>query len=335
MKEKLLLLVIVILIVLFVMEEQSYIQSHSFYRQQRIIPFFEKGKVQPPMQSVRNYPISCANIDQIKIIGTNRGSGRSKTSDIGIFNGSKVVIKRLSEIQKEIGYDTAHMFFMKDILMREQIEHFNLIRLLGYCLRHIHREHEWWNHGDLRAVYEYGEKATHEILTTDMNTRLRHAMEIADFLLYLKHSPLGSLRWGDLKLEHVMIINNKIKFIDFDYFHNLEKGCQNITTEKYQKCEFNLTCQEVNESNFQISECHSVDNCNSGICIGYNAKQNIHLANIILFQHLLEPDSFPGEFKYDILQLRKQLDENTTDAENIIERLKYIHDTIHLKLKGS
>ncbi|VDI78692.1 protein kinase domain-containing protein, cytoplasmic [Mytilus galloprovincialis] len=317
------------------MEKPDLLELHSHKGHKRNILFFERDKTLPAMLTVRKYPISCANIDQIQIIETHTGSGRSKTSNVGIFNGSKVVIKRLSDIQNVIGYDTAHMYFMKDILMRDQIEHSNLIRLLGYCLRHLHREHQWWNHGDLTAVYEYGEKVTMEMLTSDMKSRLRHAMDIADLLLYLKHSPLGPLRWGDLKLEHVLMINNKIQIIDFDYFNNIEKGCSNIATEKFQECEFNLTCQKVNERNFQISECHSVDDCNIGICIGYNAKQNIYYANNILFRHLLEPDSFPKEVKFDILQLRKLLDKNRTDAENIIERLKYIHDTIHLTHKGT
>lgn len=116
MIEKLLFLLLVIQIVIFVMEKPDHLELHSHKEQKRNILFFESGKTLPTMQTVRKYPISCANIDQIQIIETHTGSGRSKTSNIGIFNGSKVVIKRLSDIQKVIGYDTAHMFFYERYL---------------------------------------------------------------------------------------------------------------------------------------------------------------------------------------------------------------------------
>lgn len=69
------------------------------------------------------------------------GGGWSKVVDIGIFEGQKVVIQRLSTSKiPESSRDYRYVLLMKNLQMRDQLDHPSLINMLGYCLRNIKGE---------------------------------------------------------------------------------------------------------------------------------------------------------------------------------------------------
>lgn len=191
------------------------------------------------------YIFNCANIHKIHIFKNDVGQGRSKSVDIGTYNGQKVVIKKLSSFKNRVRQEYRQLLFMKEILIRDQLEYPGLIKMLGYCVRHLNSEGFQRRHphrGDITAVYEYGLEFDIRNLTLNIEERLVHALKLADLIIYLQNSPLGSLMIGDFKDAHFIMVNNRIKLIDFDYMHNVEHPCLFLQNQPKTDCPFNIDC---------------------------------------------------------------------------------------------
>lgn len=206
---------------------------------------------------------------------------------------------------RESCYATSTMKFMKEILMMEQLNHQGLVRLMGYCIRN---ERDVSKSRDLKqrgmvSVWELGNILNHIPRPETWQKRLRIAIELADFVNYLEHSPLGSLKIGDLKCAHFVEINGQYKHIDLDNFIPAEPKCKRWSPP----CEFSLPCRE-------------------GVCKGYNAKFYIDLMNTILFRYLLIQREYPQNMTAKLREINKDLQLNKLLAAELKHELEILQE---------
>ncbi|CAG2234160.1 PKDCC [Mytilus edulis] len=278
------------------------------------------------------YIFNCTNIHKIDLHKYNVGGGRSKTVDIGTFQGQMVVVKRISTIKRKvIGNTYRQLLFMKEILLGEQLEHPGLISMMGFCFKHLYEDSYKKSqlHSGISAVYEYGEEFNITDLTLTTDERLSHALDLATLLLYLHTSPLGSLVIGDFNKNHFLMVNNKIKLIDYDYMHNIEYPCvlsQNSTLIK--KCPFQLTCQQLDTRELANSSlkslCNNENDCNLGECREYNLRTNIQNIHKTFLKYLLKPKFFNPVIQKMLSELTLHLIQRDISIGNLVNQLENI-----------
>lgn len=279
--------------------------------------------------------INCSNIHEVNL-QSKIGHGVSKQTFKAVFRGKHVAVKMVTRHQSEVKtcierINDSHpkkdelrsrcfvfptMKLMKEILLLEQLNHPGFVKLLGYCVRNEESETTDLTERGVVSVFELGERVVfYSLQTLTWQQRLKHAMELADFLAYLEHSPLGSLRIRDFKEDHFLLVNGALKMIDLDDVDNLEPSCNVYVSADTQAelakrgktngCEFDLTCQK-------------------GMCIGFNAKQNLKFMNKLFFKHLLFPTVFPSHISQDMGALLADLDSFIVTASDVYYRLKTI-----------
>ncbi|VDI60718.1 protein kinase domain-containing protein, cytoplasmic [Mytilus galloprovincialis] len=281
------------------------------------------------------YIFNCTNINEVHILKSNVGGGRSKTVDIGMFKGEMVVTKRISDIKpKVISEEYREALFMKEILLRDQLEHPGLIQMLGFCVRYINREgYKDFPLNDIKAVYEYGEEFDIQNVKLTTNERLFHAFDLANLLLYLHKSPLGSLKIGDFKKTHFLLVKNKIKLIDLDYMHNIEKQCQYSQNVTLNACPYKLACTRLNIDELSNTFCDYERGCKIGKCAGYNAKRNIYHIYTTFLKHLLRPELFPVQIQELLSNLMSTLNDNKIEVADLVDILGNIIQPLTIEYK--
>ena len=269
------------------------------------------------------YAINCANLDQIQIKTIRDRRGKFKTTDVGIFNGEKVAVKYFYKdtLKEEESNELRQFLFMKEIFMLNQLDHPGLIKMLGYCVKPFQENSIKFipRRMGITAVYEFGEIFNVTTLSLSVEQRIKYVLDLADLLLYLENSPLGSLRIGDFKSTHFLMVKNIIKLIDFDYFNNVEPLCK---TKLVAKCEYNITCYRPKNSG--NVPCGPGTRCYSGICYGFNAKINMARVNDAFLQFLLQEQFFPTNMRTHISNLTSQLNNNDIDAYHLIRELRQL-----------
>jgi len=270
------------------------------------------------------YMFNCRNIHEIRIIYHAYGAeGRLKRVDVGVFKEQKVAIKIFKHKKPAtISYKLRQYLFMKEILLLDQLNHPSLIKMLGYCVRN-------GRHKDLRtiptdvditAVFEYGEPFNVRNMSLSVEQRLQHSIDLSSLLEYMSNTPLGSLIMADFKPSHFLMVNNSIKLIDFEYFHNVEPSC-NAT----RKCPHNLTCDtSKGRSATPERDCDPDHGCNYGVCTGNNLKHNIRKMNNDLLYYLLEKTYFPVQLHAMIDEVAGKLNRNNIDVTYLVKTLKNI-----------
>ncbi|XP_052065399.1 extracellular tyrosine-protein kinase PKDCC-like [Mytilus californianus] len=275
----------------------------------------------------QKYRFNCTNMNKIQISEYNRGGGWSKIVDIGTFENQKVVIQRLSPSKKpKISQNRRLVLFMKNLLMRDQLNHPSIIKMLGYCLRHIkgegHSNSSYY--GDLSVVFEYGTELDLNALNLTIGERLNHAADLASLLSYLHNSPLGSLEDFDIKPAHFKMVNGKIKLIDLDFMKNVEPICFLSSSHKnFKPCPFNISCQELNDVEMRYTNCQTVP-CEVGVCRGTNVKYNLQKINTIFFQVLLKPTFFPFALNFSLSRLLTQLNKTNIGVDALEKEIRSI-----------
>lgn len=273
------------------------------------------------------YRFNCDNIGNIKIIKRDVGGGRSKVVDIGLVDGHKVVIKKLSLRKKpHISTDYRDLLFLKEILMRDQLDHPAIIKMMGYCVRYLKSE-EFRQHprsGGITAVYEYGEEFNVTRLKLNTTERLNHALWLAYLLSYLQHSQVGPLILGDFNAEsHFLMVNGSIKLIDLDYVHGAEPPClleRNGTV--VDPCDYDVPCQSVNNYLIDYASCYGRKSCYVGVCNGLNELYNIRVIYKAFFIHLLKPEYFPILIQADVRSFLRGVKKHTFKSDMIVNELK-------------
>ncbi|ELT87667.1 hypothetical protein CAPTEDRAFT_200941 [Capitella teleta] len=221
---------------------------------------------------------TCSNVGDIQILALT-GRGVTKHVYRAQHDGEQIAVKmvipdsldvqecvRQCSNEHQIGLCRAfpNMKLMKEILLLIQLNHRNLLQLLGYCVRSEEiTSLSTKDHGVL-GVYEFAKTATSSIVQTwSLTDRLKSAWELLDLLSYLEHSPLGSLLLADLKRSHLLLRPpHSIVITDLDDVSAIEPECSN-------------------------SQCIHPTSCVDGRCVGSNARHNmVRLYDLIISQLL-------------------------------------------------
>ena len=317
-------IVITMILILAIYQMDSFISTHINHGQtvdkRQYYTFDNQMDLNNAITS--KYIINCANLNQIQIKTEQIRRGQFKTTDVGIFNGQEVAVKYFfNEIANRKQDSKLRQFlFMKEIFMLNQLDHPGLIKMLGYCVKPLQEKNIRYMSVSLSitAVYEYGEVFNVTTLSLSVEQRIKHVLDLADLLLYLENSPLGSLRIEDFKSDHFLMVNNVIKLIDFDYIYNEEPSCKT-------KCVYNLTCYRP--TNSENIECGPGTSCDKGLCIGYNARINMVRVNDALFRFLLQEQFFPVNMRMHISNLTSQLNKHKIDALQLMRDLRQLKIT--------
>ena len=303
------------------------------------------------------YKYNCSNIGQIKI-RHKLGHGVTKQVYLGIFGDEQVAVKMvtrnvidvtscLKSIHEENEHHTVHldndkpdrdkgkcfvfpnMKLMKEILIMEQINHPNLMTMLGYCVRNEETESTSLQEHGVIAVYEYGMRFyVNSLSAWSLRNRLKAALELTSLLYYLQYSPLGSLRVSDFKDNHFLLINNRIKLIDLDDLTSLEPSC--AIPQSYPSARLDYKENKQSDTNMLTNVpdvkrlCHYGLSCQGGICPGHNAKYNLDNMNRVLFKYLLGLEhnlDVDTQIIGSLISLKHDLDRLKVSAKQIMVRL--------------
>lgn len=286
------------------------------------------------------YTFTCTNVHLITI-KRKLGQGVTKQVYLGLYQGHKVAVKMVTrnvidvlscmkKLRRETSdpstlpgekhrcYTLPNMKLMKEILLLNQLNHPNLLRLQGYCVRSEETDSTSLQEHGIVAVYEYGLRFyVSNIQEWPWQLRIKTAIELADLLEYLQHSPLGSLRISDFKDAHFLLKDGRIKLTDLDDVTSLEPTCQpNAGPEIDLKGQRTPT----NTCGFNLK-------CIAGICPGYNALKNLDNFHRLFFSNLLIGDS--GQTEEQMTRLRSRLDSLSISASELKQTLYRFLDIPH------
>ncbi|XP_076453501.1 extracellular tyrosine-protein kinase PKDCC-like [Babylonia areolata] len=302
-----------------------------------------RRRVPPPPQGRRQhaplgkaaYAFNCTNIAHIKL-RKKIGHGVSKQTFLGEFQGRSVAVKMVTRHIHDVKtclehvrgndtraagarskcYTSSTLKLMKEILLAEQLSHPNIAQLLGYCARSEESDSTDIAEHGVVSVFELGSRFVLDSLQIQpWPTRLQHALDMADLLHYLHHSPLGSLVLPDFKEGHFVIVNSSLKLIDLDDIHNIEPPCPASAADAA------AASDSVMEDD---SECPYGVRCQRALCVGFNAKENLKNMNRLVLKRLLFPLTFPQPVVKDLGQLNADLDLLSVSAEELRTRLLLI-----------
>ena len=291
------------------------------------------------------YMFNCSNIHQIKLI-KKVGHGVSKQAFLGRYRKSTpnggykdmaVAVKMVTRHQKDVRlcveglkqnsqnsidhqrfqcFVFPNMKLMKEILLLEQLDSPGLVQLLGYCVRSEETDSTDMSEHGVIAVYEYGERFVLENLQYfPIREKIKLSIKLAEFLIYLENSPLGSLRVKDFKPDHFLKVNSTLKMIDMDDVDNIEPSC-----DIYSEVELPV----APDTDPRFRSCDNGIQCTMGLCIGDNAIQNLKSMNRLFFKRLLYPISFPSHLTESISETNVRLDTLTITSGELIEFLRSV-----------
>jgi hypothetical protein len=273
---------------------------------------------------------NCGNIKDIKIKGI-LGNGVTKVAYLGSYHELPVVVKMITdkvtdyvecvrhsksrdrERAKSMCFTFPNMKLMKEILLHTQLNHTNILKLLGYCVRsEVMRSVSVVDHGVI-GVYEYASGFfDFNIRIWKLDNRLRVAYQLADLLDYLQNSPLGSLKISDFKFGHFLMKGGVLKLIDLDDITSEEPSCSGLAKTFNERREGKV----INDCDFDLK-------CVKKKCHGYNARNNYVHATKMYFRILLKGTEAP------LVDIRNSLENLTT--QELKQMINATFDVLHIK----
>lgn len=234
----------------------------------------------------------CTNLNSIKIV-REIGRGIYKAVYLGTYgSGAKVAVKtglyKSCVANGERFWNCWHDSRIKlhaEIHLSQELKHPNILELLGYCYRGKRIETASLVDEGLVAVYEYGEPLNQTFLReSPIRWRLQAAIDLLDLLHYLDKSPIGSLRFQDLRRRHFLLKNGVLKLIDLEGLHNVEPICRDLE-QSNRDPDANRIIYETIKPN----ECSRLNlSCVDGYCAGFNAMNGLRKMNFFMLQYMLD-----------------------------------------------
>ena len=259
--------------------------------------------------------LNCTDMDEIEIdYQRRRARGTRRTTYLGKYRDRDVAVKIIephnshsihclqNHINDTLKYDECfhfvHLAALKEIVLLQQLRHPGIMKLLGYCVRDTNPPEKKTppvKYGII-AVYEYAEK--YNISKLNMRQRLDFAVQLADLLDYMEHSPLGSSWIKDFRTDNFMVADGLLKISDIDVLSGFEARC---TT----KCHYGVKCQE-------------------GRCVGMNARRQMNYACMAFFKHLLTDEENAYGLKNILSNLTRKCYTAKISAADMRESIKDI-----------
>ncbi|KAJ8312678.1 hypothetical protein KUTeg_010051 [Tegillarca granosa] len=260
-------------------------------------------------------PLSCKEIDALRISSSLK-VGKKKYVDRAYANypQSEVVLKsqavdqsiKIKCMQKFYDADKCHVmgnyFLIREIVLMSVLKHPSIINLLGYCLRGDNINYELKKKGII-LVTEPGRSV--ELSTLSMQNwadRLMYALQLAELLNYLEHSPLGSLGLVGIRADDFVLVDRHLKLSDLDDLRIEEPACRSDDE-----------CHIPGVTNSRIS-------CDMGRCKKRNAKANLQRVGPTVFEQLLRYP--PNEISDSVGKLRQKILTLEITAEELVQSLK-------------
>ena len=268
---------------------------------------------------------NCSNINEI-IIRHKLGQGVTKQVYLGMYKGYKVAVKMVTKSSLDVKsclsqmsrdgydltvankrkcYDLTSYKLVKELLLLQQLNHPNIMRLLGYCVRSEETESLSLDDHGVVLVYEYGLPFyISSVRRWPWYLRHKTAVELTHLLNYLQNSPIGSMLVADFKPEHFLMKDGHIKLIDLD----------DLTSEE-PKC---TTVQQQSDK----APCKYMLKCTANHCDGYNAKQNLRNFHTLFFDKLLFADMINNtDHRANLIWLKSKLDGDQLGAKSLLKYL--------------
>lgn len=228
--------------------------------------------------------LGCRDITAISVLGL-VGRGYTKTVQKGVYQGTEVAIKSVQLDNEDItqcikrsrsSVDECFIFakykLAKEIIMLQQLQHANIVKLLGFCWQNELNDADVKTRG-LTMVTEVGSKLdVIRLIQLPWHERFRICLGLARLLEYLSNSPLGSLIIRDFKLSQFVLVGGEIKLTDFDDVDNDEP-----------KCSRNSDCL------VKGSKRNKTLPCNQGRCQGVLDAKNLGNVGRNFINHILTP----------------------------------------------
>ncbi|XP_071789359.1 extracellular tyrosine-protein kinase PKDCC-like [Asterias amurensis] len=260
--------------------------------------------------------LDCQEIDRIKIT-QNIAQGYSKVVQEGQLGDKYYAVKSASYEVKNVKdcvnsgkYKKREDCFilgsyqvLKEAMMLRQLQHPNIVRLLGLCVRSENSSPLIHERG-VTVVEELGTPVLLHVLGEMIfRSKVEVCLDLARLLHYLVDTPLGSVAITDWRDEQFVLVAGEMKLADVDGLNSKEPPC-----DKDMKCLINdlpsgLKCAQNME------------------CPGTNAKTNLLHARTHFLQPLLG-SGIPIEFFKHTSNLLQDLDKANLDAEDLVERLE-------------
>ena len=270
---------------------------------------YDHARHTPP----KTYIFNCSNIHKL-VLTRKIGQGRTKQVFIAKHERQKVAVKMVTRdvlhvtsckrnpfTEKELCGKFPSMKLMKEILILQQLSHPNLLRMLGYCVRSEETDSMALKVHGVVTIHEYGLPFhLSTVHTWPFHMRISTAYDLADLLEYFQKSPLGSLRIPDLKDEHFLLCEGRIKLIDVDDVTSADPNCLGKVR---RKCPYGVSCVD-------------------GICTGHNAWFNIDRMNRVMFKELLSAETVNPTMNGHIQHVRQMLDNVAIKATQLKAVLK-------------
>lgn len=277
--------------------------------------------------SKKTYFFNCNNIKNIEL-KEKLGNGISKQGYLGLYQGKQVVVKmsklsmpevkecldelnakNVDRIYRKQCKDFANGKIMKEILLLQLLDHPNLVKIIGYCIRSTEITDSGLDQHGVVSVAEFGQKLTVNYLKgLPFQERLRHAQEVAELVLYFDNSPIGSIAVPDFKLRHFLMLDNHIKMIDLD-----------MITARPEYCGNNHSCDLKTICNMTIHECEN-----------YNTIFNMNKYAIVFGRPFFSRETYPSQLDSRISILNNKLLNLTISAQELIYELQELRNIEHV-----
>lgn len=264
--------------------------------------------------------LDCNDVKSIKA-GENIGRGYTKTVQKGILRGVEVALKSVHIDNEDIkrcvsnpsaprSIEECFIFakykLAKEIIMLQQLQHANIVKLLGFCWQNELNTDDLKSRG-LTMVTELGTEL--DVLTLvqlPWQERFRICLGLARLLHYLAHSPLGSLFIRDFKLSQFIIVRGEVKLTDFDDVDNEEPRCLADRDCVVRGVAKNRTLK-----------------CDNGRCQGVVAATNLDNVCRNVISHVLVPGA-PKKLRDYLKEVKQNLRRLTLNTDTLVWNLERV-----------
>ncbi|XP_014788337.1 extracellular tyrosine-protein kinase PKDCC [Octopus bimaculoides] len=254
------------------------------------------------------------------------GSGWTKAVYSGVISSKKVAMKTVDIGGQDVtncvkwGQTLAECYYraaqkiVKEIVLLQELEHQNLVKVLGYCI-----PEEQYNGDDVTLVSlitELGDTIDLiKLLPMSWEERLRISYDLTSLIHFFAHSPHGPVVMNDFRHQQFVLVNGMLKLTDVD-----DTGIGDPHCSTQADCNLH----------FSPSEFHAKIPCQNGHCVGLNEKKNIFNAgrHFIIFRlpYGAPPSLHP--ILYDVVSGFTNL---TMNADRLLEQMQ---KAVHLYKTG-